>query len=250
MSDPRVSSCGECASSEGCSEHRLFTCASCGKRVSWSDAADDESPNDCSGCWLKRAAQHMSCPYFECTLRGVCTRVPCIGTYPKLASGQVLDALGQEVSSKVATADLDVKDVGSSMSETALIEAIVSAPPRTFGEQVHRPGALPGGGLGPSVDTLSQVPRSWPPNTGCDPGAPVEAPGDQGPPVDLQVVTGAAERVRSVVEGAVLATLASEGVPEISVGASYRLASRLGISAAEQFVTGLLQALRGDRGQL
>lgn len=105
--------CEECSTPEGCSEHRLFTCASCGKQAPWSDADDDERPNDCSRCWAKWRASR--------------------------------------------------------------VEA--------------------------SPDTMAQVPRSWPPNTGCDPTTIVGGFGDQGSSLvsaDLQAVTVAvaAERVR------------------------------------------------------
>lgn len=57
----------------------------------------------------------------------------------------------------------------------------------------------------PSPDTMAQLPRSWPPNTGCDPVAIVGGVGDHGPfsvavPADLQVVTSAAEQVRGALD--------------------------------------------------
>jgi DNA-directed RNA polymerase subunit RPC12/RpoP len=107
MSDSKGAlTCEECSTPEGCSEHRLFTCVSCGKQVSWSDADDDERPNDCSTCWAKWRA------------------------------------------------------------------ALVSGP-----------------------DAMTQVPRSWPPNTGCDPTTIVGGFGGQGSSrasAGLQVVAVAA----------------------------------------------------------
>lgn len=181
-----VGACKECATAEGCSEHMLFTCSSCGKRVPWSDAADDERPLDCSDCW------------------------------------------------------------SAAMLETELVAAFASAPPRAFVGQALSGQAAPSlrGCRVPSTDTLSQPPRSWPPYMGCD---PVEVPGDQGSLVGPQVVLGvvrAAERVRTVVEGAVLAALASEGVPEISVEASCRLATCIAMCAAEQLAMGLWKEAR------
>jgi len=55
MSDPgAASTCGPCATAAGCPEHKLFTCASCGRLTPWLEAGDDELPNGCSECWVKR----------------------------------------------------------------------------------------------------------------------------------------------------------------------------------------------------
>jgi len=43
--------CDSCRTPEGCEEHRIFMCASCGEATRWSDGGDDDRPNDCSDCW-------------------------------------------------------------------------------------------------------------------------------------------------------------------------------------------------------
>jgi hypothetical protein len=43
--------CPACTTTEGCDEHRLFTCSRCKAAVAWSDACDDEHPDKCSACW-------------------------------------------------------------------------------------------------------------------------------------------------------------------------------------------------------
>lgn len=99
--------------------------------------------------------------------------------------------------------------------------------------------------LVPSPDIMAQVPRSWPPNTGCDPAAIVV--GDQDPPpgamqADAQVVAvvaAAAERVRVAVDEIVFVALASAGVPEISAEALNQIADRLSTCAAEQLAVAL-----------
>lgn len=204
--------CGECSTSAGCPEHRLFTCASCKKLTPWADAADDEQPESCSDCWIK-ARMTGSCPSSECSIRRVCTRSSvCLGTYPKLLPGRVLDALGRDVTPRARS------------SETDLLARIAASPPRAFC-----------GGLA-SPDTLAQPPRSWPPNTGCDPVDHARLP------IDPRGVAVAAERVRGVVNGAVLAALASDGVPELSVEMSYQLADRIAVRAAEELASVLYRA--------
>ena len=141
-----------------------------------------------------------ACPSNECTIRGVCTRVSavCNGTYPKLAPGQRLDALGRDVTLPFdphvsqlrsremsgGTVDFDPQVGGplmsegaqsalmsdealpSSMSDEALLAAIAFSPSRTPGPDLtarwlaHESVD--------SSDTMTQPPRSWPPNTGCD----------------------------------------------------------------------------------
>jgi hypothetical protein len=144
-----------------------------------------------------------TCPSNECTIRGVCTRVSamCIGTYPKLAPGQRLDALGRDVTLPVdphvsqlrsgemsgGTADFDSQVGGplmsevaqsalmsdealpSSMSEDALLAAIAFSPSRTPGPDLTARW-LAHESID-SSDTMAQPPRSWPPNTGCVPVA-------------------------------------------------------------------------------
>ena len=191
--------CEGCLTPEGCPEHRLFTCASCGKLTSWSDASDDERSDDCSECWSKWLAGQVSAG----------------------------------------------SSFGVAASETELLEAIAHSPPRTFCGKLVLQDSGGGAGALPSPDTLGQVPRSWPPNTGCDPTVPIVAFGDPpplAPPPDLKVmgvVAFSAERVRRVVNGAVFAALASNGVPEISVDASYQIADRISTWAADQFARAL-----------
>jgi hypothetical protein len=55
-------------------------------------------------------------------------------------------------------------------------------------------------------------------------------------------VAAAAERVRGVVNGAVLAALASDGFPELSVEAAYQLADRIAVRAAEELASALYRA--------
>jgi len=191
--------CEVCSTPEGCPEHRLFTCASCGKLVPWSDAADDERTDDCSECWMKWLAGQRSFP-------------------------------------------------GVAPSDTELLEAIAHSPPRTFCGNLssHDSGSYSRICSLPSTDTLGQTPRSWPPNTGCDPTtSSVAAAGNSlslVPPVDLKIMAGVAllaERVRRVVNGAVFAALASDGIPEISVDASYQIADQISTRTADQFARAL-----------
>lgn len=42
--------CAACSTSDGCAEHRMFTCASCGKAKPWDDGVDSEDV--CTECWL------------------------------------------------------------------------------------------------------------------------------------------------------------------------------------------------------
>lgn len=201
--------CEGCSTPEGCPEHRLFTCASCGKLAPWSDATDDERGNDCSECWAKWLA-------------------------------------GQDSSPGVAS------------PETELLEAIAHSPPRPFCGVRSSQDSGDGTAIGslPSPDTLEQMPRSWPPNTGCDPTVPVAATGDPRPlvpPANMKIIANvafSAERVRRVTNGAVFAALASDGVPEISVGVSYQIADHISCRAADQFARALYSeaVLRRERG--
>jgi len=131
-----------------------------------------------------------------------------------------------------ALSSVDSGAISPLTSDEEVLGRIASSPPRAFcGELVHegRSGAC----LVPSPDTMGQPPRSWPPNTGCDPADQILLA------VDLRGVASVAERVRSVVNGAVLAALASDGVSEISVEASYQLADRIAVRAAEELASAL-----------
>jgi len=67
----------------------------------------------------------------------------------------------------------------------------------------------------------------------------------------MGVVAAAAERVRSVVKGSVLAALTSVGVPEISVGASYEMADHVSTCAANQFARALyIEVALGKKREL
>lgn len=52
--------CSACDTSDGCEQHRMFTCAKCGKRVSWNDGGDDEAPDACSDCWLAAQPEYAT----------------------------------------------------------------------------------------------------------------------------------------------------------------------------------------------
>jgi hypothetical protein len=239
--DDRSSACEECSTSSGCSEHRLFTCVSCKKLTPWTEASDDEYPDSCSDCWAK-ARMEGSCPSSECTIRRACSRGVCFGTYPKLPPGKVLDALGRDVTPRVrffGTGSTALR-ADDPKTEVDLLARLASSPSRAFC------------GVLASPDTLAQSLRAWPPNTGCDPEDHAQLP------TDPRVVAAAAERVRSVVNGAVLAALVSDGVPEISVEMSYQLAERIAVRAAEELSSALYRAapahknmtLHGQAGQL
>lgn len=43
--------CRNCSTSEGCAQHRHFTCVGCGLQVHWDDGAADDMPLHCSDCW-------------------------------------------------------------------------------------------------------------------------------------------------------------------------------------------------------
>lgn len=45
--------CDSCRTSDGCEEHYVFKCETCGKATHWSDGGDDDRPMDCSECWSK-----------------------------------------------------------------------------------------------------------------------------------------------------------------------------------------------------
>ncbi len=45
--------CMACSTADGCEKHQRFTCASCGKRVPWSDGGADDRPMECAECWCK-----------------------------------------------------------------------------------------------------------------------------------------------------------------------------------------------------
>lgn len=44
--------CVDCATSDGCDEHRVFKCDSCSQPTWYGDGGDDDRPYDCSTCWL------------------------------------------------------------------------------------------------------------------------------------------------------------------------------------------------------
>ena len=43
--------CSECRTTDGCEDHYVFACQTCGQPTRWSDGGDDERPNECSNCW-------------------------------------------------------------------------------------------------------------------------------------------------------------------------------------------------------
>lgn len=73
---PTPAACEACFTSDGCDEHKLFTCANCKRTVPWSDGSDDDGPDVCSDCWF--AAQSTAVgdravhdgQTYECTAAG------------------------------------------------------------------------------------------------------------------------------------------------------------------------------------
>lgn len=43
--------CATCQTVNGCGEHCVFKCATCGRATWWRDGGADDHPEDCSECW-------------------------------------------------------------------------------------------------------------------------------------------------------------------------------------------------------